>query len=315
MIDFEPPFAVPQSHSEIAGYSARIADFTEAGRRAGLTPASSDNDKIAVVLVDYQHDFVDPLGTLYVPGSPEDIARFLTWFYANAHRITTLYASLDTHIPYQIFYSSWWVNTETHAHPQPYTVITAQDVDDHVWVPLLEPAWSVQYVHELQQKARKDLMIWPYHTMQGSLGHMLAAPISEAIAWHSAARQTQPIYIEKGLTPRTEFYGIFGAEVPDHQAPESSLNIPLLDAVMQHDRVYIAGEAKSHCVLETERQVVERYASQPDMLRKLYLLKDCTSSVQHPLIDFDTLAEQELAKMQERGVHVVLSTEADSALR
>jgi nicotinamidase-related amidase len=310
MINFEPPFAVPQSQSEIAHYSARIPEFTEAGRRAGLTPASSDREKIAVVLVDYQHDFVDPLGTLYVPGSPEDIVRFLTWFYANAHRITTIYASLDTHIPFQIFYSSWWINTQTREHPEPFTVITGQDVDNRTRVPLLEPEWSVHYVHELQQKARKDLMIWPYHTMEGTLGHMLAAPISEAIAWHSAARQTQPVYIEKGLTPRTEFYGIFGAEVPDPQSPESSLNVPLLDAVMQHDKIYIAGEAKSHCVLESERQVVERYANRPDMLRKLYFLKDCTSSVQHPLIDFDALAEQELARMQELGVNVVVSTDA-----
>jgi hypothetical protein len=55
---------------------------------------------------------------------------------------------------------------------------------------------------------------------------------------------------------------------------------------------------------------VEHYANQPDMLRKLYFLKDCTSSVQHPVIDFDALAEEELAKMRERGVNVVMSTDA-----
>jgi nicotinamidase/pyrazinamidase len=291
-------------------YSARIPEFTEAGRRAGLTPASSDSERIAVVLVDYQHDFVDPSGTLYVPGSQADVARFLTWFYANAHKITTIYASLDTHIPFQIFYGSWWINPQTHEHPQPFTVITGQDVDNRTWVPLLEPAWSVYYVHELQQMARKDLMIWPYHTMQGTLGHMLVAPISEAIAWHSTARQIQPVYIEKGLIPRTEFYGIFGAEVPDPQAPASSLNTTLLDSVMQHDKVFIVGEAKSHCVLETERQIVEHYANQPATLRKLYFLQDCTSSVQHPVIDFDALAEEELARMQEHGVNIVLSADA-----
>jgi nicotinamidase/pyrazinamidase len=290
-------------------YAARIPEFTEAGRREDLTPASSDSERIAVVLVDYQHDFVDPTGTLYVPGSQADVVRFLAWFYANAHKITTIYASLDTHIPFQIFYGSWWINPQTNEHPQPFTVITGQDVDNRTWVPLLEHAWSVYYVHELQQKARKDLMIWPYHTMQGTLGHMLVSPISEAIAWHSAARQTQPIYIEKGLTTRTEFYGIFGAEVPDPQSPASSLNIPLLDSVMHHDNVFIAGEAKSHCVLETERQIVEYYANQPDMLRKLYFLKDCTSSVQHPVIDFDALAEEELARMQQRGVNIVRSVD------
>jgi hypothetical protein len=55
---------------------------------------------------------------------------------------------------------------------------------------------------------------------------------------------------------------------------------------------------------------VEHYAGKPEMLRKLYFLKDCTSSVQHPLIDFDALAEQALARMQVQGVNVVVSTDA-----
>src|SRR5438046_4922888 len=82
-------------------YPPRIQAFTEAGQQAGFTAAENDSEKIAVILVDYQHDFVDPTGTLYVPGSQQDVARFLTWFYANAHRITSIYASLDTHLPFQ----------------------------------------------------------------------------------------------------------------------------------------------------------------------------------------------------------------------
>lgn len=290
-------------------YAPRIQEFTAEGQRAGLTSAHSDTEKIAVILVDYQHDFVDPTGTLYVPGSQKDIARFLTWFYTNAHRITSIYASLDTHLPFQIFYGSWWKNPKTGEHPQPFTVITADDVSNMRWVPVIQPNWSVRYVHQLQQKAKKDLMIWPYHTMEGTLGHMLAAPISEAIAWHSAARNTQPTYVEKGRTIRTEYYGIFGAEIPDPEDPESGLNVTLLDAVMKHDKVYVAGEAKSHCVLETERQLVGRFANAPEMLKRLHFLKDCTSSVQHPAIDFDALANTELAAMERQGVQMVLSTD------
>ena len=290
-------------------YAPRIQAFTEAGQQAGLTPAQSDAEKIVVILVDYQHDFVDPTGTLYVPGSQQDVARFLTWFYANAHKISSIYASLDTHLPFQIFYSSWWKDPETGDHPQPYTAITVDDVTNGKWVPILQPDWSVRYVHQLQQKAKKDLMIWPYHTMEGTLGHMLVAPICEAIAWHSAARNTQPTYIEKGRTIRTEYYGIFGAEIPDPEDPSSSLNVAQLDAVMKHYRVYVAGEAKSHCVLESERQLVERFANQPALLKRLYFLRDCTSSVQHPVIDFDALAEAELATMEQQGVKMVLSTD------
>jgi nicotinamidase/pyrazinamidase len=290
-------------------YAPRIQAFTEAGQQAGLATAQSDTEKIAVVLVDYQHDFVDPTGTLYVPGSQQDVTRFLTWFYANAHKISAIYASLDTHLPFQIFYSSWWKDPKTGEHPQPYTTITVEDVTNGKWVPIIQQDWSVYYVHQLQQQARKDLMIWPYHTMEGTLGHMLAAPICEAIAWHSAARNTQPIYIEKGRTIRTEYYGIFGAEIPDPEDAQSSLNVTLLDTVMKHDRVYIAGEAKSHCVLETERQLVGHVASQPELLKRLHFLTDCTSSVQHPLIDFDALAEAELTTMKQKGVQVAQSTE------
>ncbi len=290
-------------------YAARIQEFTEAGQHAGFTPAHEDREKIAVVLVDYQHDFVDPSGTLNVPGSQHDIARFLAWFYSNAHKITSVYASLDTHLPFQIFFSSWWINPKTGEHPQPFTLITVEDVTSMKWVPLIQSNWSMRYVHLLRQKAKKDLMIWPYHTMEGTLGHMLAAPISEAIAWHSAARHTQPTYVVKGRTTRTEYYGIFGAEVPDPDDPESSLNVTLLDAVMKHDKVYIAGEAKSHCVLETERQVVGRFGHQPDLMRRLHFLRDCTSSVKHPTIDFDALAEAELADMERQGIQMVMSTD------
>jgi nicotinamidase/pyrazinamidase len=290
-------------------YAPRFQSFTEAGRQASLTAAHSDTEKIALILVDYQHDFVDPTGTLYVPGSQQDVARLLTWFYTNAHKISSIYASLDTHLPFQIFYSSWWKNPQTGEHPQPYTTITMDDVTNMKWVPVIDPNWSVRYVHQLQEKAKKDLMIWPYHTLEGTLGHMLVAPICEAIAWHSAARNAQPTNVVKGRTMRTEYYGIFGAEIPDPEDSESSLNVTLLDAVMKHDRVYIAGEAKSHCVLETERQLLGRFGNQPELLKRLHFLRDCTSSVQHPTIDFDALAEAELAVMEQQGVQMVLSTE------
>ncbi len=290
-------------------YAPRIQAFVEAGLQAGLSAAENDREKIAVILVDYQHDFVDPTGTLYVPGSQQDVAHFLTWFYANAYRITSVYASLDTHLPFQIFYSPWWENPQTGEHPQPFTPITVDDVTSERWVPVLESDWSVRYVHQLEEQAKKELMIWPYHTMEGTLGHMLAAPISEAIAWHSAARHSQPTYVVKGRTMRTEYYGIFGAEIFDPEDPGSGLNMTLLEAVMKHDKVYIAGEAKSHCVLETERQVVSYFGHQPELLKKLYFLKDCTSSVRHPTIDFDALTEAELVRMEQQGVQIVLSTD------
>lgn len=290
-------------------YAARVGAFIEAGLAARLAPAREDARRVALVLVDVQHDFVDPTGTLAVPGAQDDVARLLAWFYANAGEITHVYASLDTHLPYQIFFGGWWIDPRTGAHPEPFTAISAEDVEREVWAPVTHAAWSREYVAALRRQAKKDLMIWPHHTMEGTLGHMLAAPLSEALAWHSAARSTRPTYLGKGRTPRTEFYGIFGAEVPDPDEPVSLLNTALLDEVMSYDRVYLAGEAKSHCVLETVRQVVGRYGDRPDVLERLHVLGDCMSAVAHPVIDFDALAEEAFAEMRERGARFVTSAE------
>jgi hypothetical protein len=62
-------------------------------------------------------------------------------------------------------------------------------------------------------------------------------------------------------------------------------------------------------VLETARQLVAYLSPQPELLKRLYILNDCISSVQHPMIDFDALAEQELHLMQQQGVHLVSSND------
>jgi hypothetical protein len=50
-------------------YPARLQEFTaagwQAGLRTGLWAADEDQETLAVVLIDCQHDFVDPAGTLF----------------------------------------------------------------------------------------------------------------------------------------------------------------------------------------------------------------------------------------------------------
>jgi nicotinamidase/pyrazinamidase len=290
-------------------YPARLGAFMEAGLAAGLTPRAQDKRSTALILVDAQYDFVDPAGALSVPGAPTDVARLVSWLYANAGRISQIYASLDTHLPLHIFYRGWWRDPKTSARPGPFTVITVENVTAGVWEPAYYPEWSRLYLVALKAQAKKDLMIWPEHTMEGTLGHMLAPALSEVIAWHSAARQAQPVYIPKGRVMRTEYYGIFGPEVSDPGDPETAFNTTLLDEVMAHDRIYVAGEAKSHCVLETLRQIVAHYRDDPVSLAKVRVLTDCMSSVAHPTIDFDALAEAAFAEMRAQGVQFVTSAD------
>jgi nicotinamidase/pyrazinamidase len=288
-------------------YAARISEFAEEGRKASLAPASEDRQRIAVILVDYQFDFVDPHGTLAVRGAQDDVDRFLTWFYTNADKITSIYASMDTHLPNQIFFSTWWEDQHG-TMPDPARLplrITEEDVESGRWRPRDQEqvAWSKYYVHQLKVRAKKELVIWPYHTMLGTMGHMLVPPISEALAWHSTARQTRPTFIEKGRTARTEYYSIFGAEVPDNRARESYLNTPLLEAIESHDQIYIAGEAQSHCVLETAKTIVKRSEANTRLMQRIFFLHDCSSSIQ----GFEATTRDDLAAMQKQGVQMVLS--------
>ncbi len=283
------------------------AAVIDAGQAAGVKPASADDQKTMLVLVDAQVDFVHEDGALSVPGAVDDTRRTIEWMFANLERVTTIVASLDSHVPLQIFYPMWWVNADGQ-HPTPYTSISVEDVDQGVWRPTVEVEWSVQYVHRLAEQARKTLMIWPYHTMIGTPGHTITPALYEAIAYHSAARQAEPVFYRKGTIAKTEHYSILEPEVKVVNEPAAQLNVALLELFTTYDRIYVAGQAKSHCVLETVTSMVRYFGTyRPDMVERLYLLEDCMSSVVHPEIDFEALACAELEKYAEMGVHLVMS--------
>jgi nicotinamidase-related amidase len=287
-----------------------VAAAADAGAAAALSPAARDVRRVALVLIDAQIDFIHPapVGTLSVPGAVDDTRRTAEFLYRNAAVISTVVASLDSHVAYQIFYPTWWVD-DRGRHPTPFTVIGPDDLDRGTWRPVLEPAWSVDYVKKLADTDKKGLCIWPYHTMIGSLGQALDPALFEAITYFAAARRSQPVFLAKGNIPQTEHYSVLEPEVKYAKHPQGGLNTALLDALARHDVVYVAGQAKSHCVLESMRSMLTYFDGEPAVLDKIRLLVDCTSSVVHPTIDFDAIAEAEFARFARRGVHLVKSTD------
>jgi nicotinamidase-related amidase len=310
-MDF-PDYYLPEWIGEL--YVPNTSAAIDAGRRADLRPSATDQRKVFLLLVDCQVDFVHPQGALSVPGAVDDVRRTVEWIYRHAGVITTIGASLDSHVPLQIFSPAWWVD-EAGNHPAPYTLIYEADVTAGRWRPLYDYDWSIEYVSRLEEASKKVLTIWPYHTLIGTPGHNLVPALYEAIAYHTAARGSQPMFLSKGSLPRTEHYSILEPEVKLTNDPMGGINHEFMGALSAYDVIYVAGQAKSHCVLETVTSMVRHYP--PAVLRNIRVLKDAMSSVVHPDVDFDAIANETFASYERLGLKLVATTdgiEADERL-
>ncbi len=287
-------------------YIPDTAAAISAGLGSNLAPASGDQLRTLLLLVDMQVDFIHTDGALSVPGAIDDTRRTIEWILKHTPTLTTIAASLDSHLPVQIFYASWWADAQGNP-PAPYTEISAAQVELGVWQPRYESEWSREYVQKLADQAKKNLMIWPYHTMIGTPGHGLTPALYEAIAYHAAARQTEPIFLTKGSLPKTEHYSMLEPEVKVPEHPQGLINRSFLDMIATYDVIYVAGQAKSHCVLETVASMVRYFNT--DSISKLHVLYDAMSSVAHPTIDFDSIANAAFATFAEAGLNIVYTTD------
>jgi nicotinamidase-related amidase len=301
-----PQFIAAQRIGSSLNYDA--AKIAAQAAEAGLPPVAVDRLKIQLLIVDMQVDFCQTNGALYVPGAAEDVQRLIRFIYRQAECITDIICSLDSHLPYQIFHPAWWADGKGN-HPPPFTIISHKDVEERKWVPLIEPEWSARYTQALEEQAKKELTIWPYHCLIGSSGHSLEPDLFSAVLWHSLARGSQPTWWTKGDIPKTEHYSIFQPEIPVYGHPQGGKSLEFLNLIKACDRILIAGEAETHCVLETVEDLVEEFTDQPEILQRIYILQDCTSPIRHPKIDYEAITHERFAAFAEKGINFIKSTD------
>jgi nicotinamidase/pyrazinamidase len=285
-----------------------VSTIAAQAESAGLAPAEEDMVKVLLLIIDMQVDFCHQGGTLFVPGAPADVRRLIEFIYRNAERISHITCSLDSHYPFQIFHPAWWVDIDG-KHPPPFTIISTQDVEGGKWRPLFKADWSTRYVKRLQLEAKKQLTIWPYHVPIGAVGNALDPELWSAVFWHSIARRSQPTWWTKGSIPQTEHYSIVKPEIEVPEEPQGTLSTDFIQALEEYDYLVIAGEAESHCVLETAEDLVRVFRDRPDQLNKILLLKDCTSPVVHPEVDFHAIARARFAEYEKLGLRFIDSTD------
>ena len=289
-------------------YYPDIAAIASSASQANLSPASEDEQTVHLVLIDMQVDFCHEQGSLFVPGAVDDVRRTIEFIYNHAERISNITCSLDSHSPHQIFHPAWWAD-EAGEHPAPFTLITYADIEAGKWRPLKRPLHSRNYVKQLEQDAKKVLTIWPYHVMIGGVGNALDPELFTAVLWHSFARDVPPNWLNKGSIPTTEHYSIVQPEVPEANHALGGKNQPFLDKLSEADVIVVAGEAESHCVLETMSDLVEEFGQSSGGLEKIHFLRDCSSPVLHPDIDFHALALEQFDIFAKQGVNFINSVD------
>lgn len=280
-----------------------MQDIIDLAKMEKCMPAEEDKKKVMLFAIDMQIAFMEGIGTLPVPNSKEDVKNLTKWIYDNLTKITRIGASVDVHSVHQIFHPDWWIN-ENGRHPKPYTIITYEDVVNGVWKPAVDDSMqSIEYLYKLEKMGKKQLCIWPYHALQGTYDTCFEYEFAKMMAFHSVVRQTSPFIIQKGQYPSSEMYGIFKPEVGNL----TPMGMRLLDMIKKFDLTVFAGEAKSHCLLESLIQALEFFGTyKPEVTKKIVLLEDCTSCIP----GYEKETNEKLANLKEKyGFKIVKSTE------
>ncbi|MBN8436824.1 MAG: hypothetical protein J0L95_02055 [Candidatus Accumulibacter sp.] len=282
-----------------------------------------NTQRIHLLAIDPQNDFcdipeaelpVDPQSAnqanarplvrpaLPVTSADADMKRLAAFIDRVGRKLYDIHVTLDSHNPVDIAHPTWWSDEQGNA-PAPFTVISARDVRGGVWRarnPLAQ-AHSLRYVEALEDSGRYLLVVWPEHCLIGSWGHNVHAAVKAALDRWARARLDLVDFVTKGSNPMTEHYSAVQAEVPDASDPSTMLNGRLIETLREADLIVIAGEALSHCVANTVRDIADNFGE--ENVRKLLLLTDCSS----PVPGFETLGNDFVADMRTRGMQTATS--------
>ncbi|MCC6223139.1 MAG: isochorismatase [Thermoleophilia bacterium] len=326
-----PPHFDPGRAGEVwrVPYAERAAQAEEWAGAHRIGPAAADEPRVCLLAIDVQNTFCAPGFELFVGGrsgraAVDDTVRLCEFLYRNLGRITRVIATLDTHLPFQVFHPGWLVDADGR-HPEPYARITAADVGRGSWrieaavarTLGVEPGEAqdilARYTRELAAGGRYELTVWPYHALLGGIGHALVASFAEAVFFHAIARRSQPELRLKGATPFAEHYSALGPEVTVGPAGRR-LGEPdraLVESLLSFDAIVVAGQAKSHCVARTVEDLLRHPdAAEAGLPERVYLLEDCTSPVVVPgAVDYTDEADAAFRRFAAAGARVVRSTE------
>eukprot|EP00553_Chaetoceros_curvisetus_P010576 CAMPEP_0204614680 /NCGR_PEP_ID=MMETSP0717-20131115/2337_1 /ASSEMBLY_ACC=CAM_ASM_000666 /TAXON_ID=230516 /ORGANISM="Chaetoceros curvisetus" /LENGTH=305 /DNA_ID=CAMNT_0051627401 /DNA_START=328 /DNA_END=1245 /DNA_ORIENTATION=+ len=295
--------------------------------------ASTVKGGTTLVVIDGQIDFHPGGGSLPVAGADEDAKRIAALIRSSVQddgtsKITRIVATMDSHHPIDISHHRFW-KSEDGKHPDPFTIISSEDIENGTWVPcdnikmpvgekLVDPeifktdkelydadgnldllTYCIEYAKKLEEGGKLKICIWPDHCLIGSSGHCLEKNIEEAFLEWSDATGSSIEFLHKGQNILTEMYSALKAEVELTKATQ--LNHTVLDSIRESDHILVCGQALSHCVSSTTIDMIDNMSGEE---HKVMLLEDCASSVG----GFESVGEEFKKYVKEKGGKVCVST-------
>lgn len=280
-----------------------------------------------LLIIDPQNDFHGG-GSLAVPGADDDARRLATFIRSKSSAIDNIVITMDTHAKMHIAHAAFWKSGENDTDSPPaFSTITAAEVAAGTWVPRDKSlfSWCSQYLAALEKgsdgRAKFQLVVWPEHCLQGSTGHAVNADIFAAVnEWSGVGKHVR--WVNKGQNNLTEMYSALAAEVPVPDDTNTHMNHALRDDLLPAvavggdggggggngttTRLIVAGQAKSHCVNFTLRDIM---GPQPGraVSEQVFLLEDCMSSV----AGFEEAAATFSADMAALGIRCTTSTDLE----
>lgn len=259
---------------------------------------------IQLLVIDPQNDFCRPDGALSVPGASDDMNRLALLIHKLKGRLSDIHVTLDSHRKVDISHPVWFRDSSGN-HPAPFTQIRADELERGAWTTTMPGAWSrtLEYLKALEAGGRYPHVIWPEHCLIGSEGHNVFPVLFESLQTWSD-RFALVDFVTKGSNPWTEHFSAVQAEVPDPEDPTTQVNTGLVRTLEEADVILLAGEASSHCLANTVRDIATQLAD-PAWVRKLVLLTDAMS----PVPGFESYADDFVRDITALGMATTTTTQ------
>lgn len=269
-----------------------------AGLMDGCPPKDTHRGGHVLFIIDPQNDFHEG-GSLAVPGAVEDSKRIADLIQKNTNKIERIVVTLDTHHKMHIHHAAFWKDKNGN-QPAPGTTITHADVKANIWEarqPLCRE-WSLTYTERLEASGRFQCLVWPDHCLLGTEGHCVHPPLMLALNDWATRRGRSISWYFKGQNNNTEMYSALKAEVELEDDSTTSIDRDLVETFKKHQKIICCGQAMSHCVNHTVRDLLSAWPK--ERAQDIVLLRDCASAVP----GFEDAATTFIKDMGDSGVTV-----------